>query len=350
MELKPEELLHKLKQKQENFILPNIILLRGEEMYYRSSLAKAVPEYIFADVPEADREITVFEKDTNLPELAAAINSYPFFSGRSLVILRDERLLGAKIEGEARKKQLEKLYEILCDVPEYCTVLLVTAKLDGKTKLYREIKKNGLLCQCDSIRTYNIEPWLDAQAEELGGSLEREAVDTIMEYLTTVDDAPLSLLRQELEKLAVYAGESRRWTREDVEAVFAALPQAGTFALNNAVAECKLTQALELLAAERKKGTFILLLCGMVQAQLRRMLRFKEYVQQRYGQKEIMLQMNMKSSFMYNKLSQQCRRFETKALQKALLDIAELNAGLRSGGRQYDRLEEILTELLVRKE
>lgn len=346
MEIKPEELLHKLKQGREKFPLPNVILLRGEELYYRSRLAQAVPDHVFGTVPEADREITIFEKDTNLQELAAAINSYPFFSGQSLIILRDEKLLGAKLESGERRQQFEQLHNILCDVPEYCTVLLVASKLDGKTKLYREIKKNGLLCQCDSIRTYNIGPWLDAQAGELGGSLEREAVDTIMEYLMTVDEAPLSLLRQELEKLAVYAGERRRWTREDVEAVFAALPQAGTFALNNALAERRLAQALELLAAERKKGTFILLLCGMVQAQLRRMLRFKEYAQQRYGQKEIMLQMGMKTPFMYNKLSRQCARFTSSALQKALLALAELNAGVRGGGRQYERLEEILVELL----
>ncbi len=94
MEIKPEELLFKLQQ---GGGLPDnirVLAVYGDEDYYRRKIAAAVTAFIFADVEEADREITVFEKDTDLRQLTAAINTYPFFCGRSLVVVQDERLWG----------------------------------------------------------------------------------------------------------------------------------------------------------------------------------------------------------------------------------------------------------------
>ena len=95
MDIKAEELLAKLQQHKP---LPQaqVLLLCGEEDYYRNSIIAALPEYVFGDTPEADREITVFDKDTNLSGLQAAVNSYPFFCGKSLIFLKDEKLWAAK--------------------------------------------------------------------------------------------------------------------------------------------------------------------------------------------------------------------------------------------------------------
>ena len=87
MDIKPENLISLLQQHKP---LPQaqVLLLCGEEDYYRNSIIAALPEYVFGDTPEADREITVFDKDTNISGLQAAVNSYPFFCGKSLIFLR----------------------------------------------------------------------------------------------------------------------------------------------------------------------------------------------------------------------------------------------------------------------
>ena len=45
---------------------------------------------------------------------------------------------------------------------------------------------------------------------------------------------------EEIEKLSVYAGERKIWTKDDIEQTFAALPEVSRFALLNAIAEKKL--------------------------------------------------------------------------------------------------------------
>lgn len=347
MEIKPEDLIFRLKNKKELPTNPRIILAVGSEDYYRSEITKYIADYVYGETPSEDREINYFEKDTNLRELEAVINTYPFFSGLSLVILRDEKLW--KIDkdkvSETKKKQLDDLAKILSDVPDYCTILVVAQNMDKRTKLFKTLKENALIANCESIKVRDIAPWLNAKAEELGGHFEYDAIHAVMDYLAAVDEAPLALLVQELEKLAVYAGERKNWTKSDVETIFSALPEAAFYALNNFIADKKLVEALEILADEKKKGKHILLLCGGVQAQLRKMLRIKELIKQGYDPKGIAAELKL-HPFVVKMTMQQCRHFTEEALLTALMEIGELNKGLRKGGRDFPLFEEILIKLL----
>lgn len=76
MEYKPDDLLSRMKNREQ---LPNVLVAFGEEAYYISRINALLPDYVFGDAEEAERQITVFEKDTDFKELISVINSYPFF-------------------------------------------------------------------------------------------------------------------------------------------------------------------------------------------------------------------------------------------------------------------------------
>lgn len=347
MEIKPEDLIQCLKLHKDLPQPTNIILAVGNETYYQGEITKYIADYVFGDVPEEDREISYFEKDTNLRELEAVINTYPIFSGMSLIILRDEKLWKVDKDkvSDAKKKQLGELTIILNDIPDYCKVLIVAQSMDKRMKLFKTLKDIALVANCDRIKVNSIAPWLNAKAEELGGHFEYDAIPAIMDYLAVADEAPLALLVQELEKLAVYAGERKNWTKNDVETIFSALPEAAFYALNNFIADKKLVDALTILADEKKKGKHILLLCGGVQAQLRKMLRIKELAKKGYDQKSIAAELKL-HPFVVKMTLQQCKKFTEEALITALMEIGELNKGIRKGGRDFTLFEEILVKLL----
>lgn len=344
MEIKPEELIYKL---QNGAGLPqtNLLVVYGEEDYYRQQIVTALPEALFQGVDSADRAITSFDKDTDLNELASIINTYPFFSGQSLVVLKDEKLLAAKAESEARKQQLDKLADILSDIPDYCTVLVSASKLDKRTKLFKALKKTALMCECTSIKLNNLSQWLDGQAAAYGARWSFDAVGKIIEYLQPVDKIPLKLLQQEIAKLAVYAGERREWTAEDVESIFSALPEASSFAIINALGKRNLPEVLVLLAAEKKKGTNVLPLCALITFKLRQMLQYVELAGRGFDYKGIVAELKL-NPYVAKNLQREVRGFTAQALTKALLELAQLNIDLRKGGRDYARLEEILLQLL----
>lgn len=113
----------------------------------------------------------------------------------------------------------------------------VRRKIDKRGKLYKSLLKTAAMVECKSLKSYQLKPWLDEQAALRGCCFDYEASQTIMEYLSVTDNAPLLLLEQEIEKLSVYAGERKIWTKDDIEQTFAALPEVSRFALLNAIAE-----------------------------------------------------------------------------------------------------------------
>lgn len=125
MEITAEKIMQQLHKGE---LAASVIAVFGEEGYYKDKISVALPKAVFGEAAPEDREITVFERDTDMKELSAAINTYPFFSGRSLVVIKDEKLWGGKDAGEKRKQQQEELAELLADVPEHCQVLLLGEK------------------------------------------------------------------------------------------------------------------------------------------------------------------------------------------------------------------------------
>lgn len=342
MEITAEKIMQQLHNGEP---VASVIAVFGEEGYYKDKIASALPRAVFGDAAPEDREVTVFERDTDLKELSAAINTYPFFSGRSLVVLKDEKLWGGKDAGEKRKQQQEKLAILLADVPEHCQVLVLGEKIDKRSKLYKSLLKAAAMVECKPVKAYQLKPWLDEQAAAHGCRFDYEASQTIMEYLSVTDNAPLLLLEQEIKKLAVYAGERKIWTQNDVEQVFAALPEVSRFALLNAIAEKRLGQALQLLGEERKHGNTVLALCGLISFQVRRLGRVKELLEGRASQAEIASELKA-APFAIKKMVEQSRRFQLGELERALLELSQLNIEVRYGGRQFEKLEEIIIKLL----
>ena len=358
--ISPDELIHKLKN---NIPLPQqtqILVACGEEDYYRSQIIQAIPDYYFSDVAETDREITYFEKNTDLAELNMAINTYPFFSGKSLIILSDEKLWAIRKaknadepekadakEEELNSKKLEQLALLLQDIPEYCTVVISAKKLDKRTKFYKQLKQKALICSCDKLKEYDLPRWLNTEAAKYGVRFTADALATISDYIEPVkDDIPLGLLQQEIEKLSIYAAGRKQWTSADILNIFASLPNSSTFAITNCIGTRKLKEALEILAIERKKGTSMPPLLGMVAFKLRQITRYLELQRGGYDQKGIMEELGIKNFYAMKMLTQQARNFNEQRVREALFSVDKLNINFRQNGREYDALGEILIKLL----
>lgn len=67
-----------MQQLHKGELAASVIAVFGEEGYYKDKIAAALPKAVFGEAAPEDREITVFERDTDMKELSAAINTYPF--------------------------------------------------------------------------------------------------------------------------------------------------------------------------------------------------------------------------------------------------------------------------------
>ena len=340
MELSAEKILEALSKREQ---IPNVLIIWGEEDYYKEKVAKAVLQATFADVDERDRAITVFDKELPFKELETAVNIYPFFSGKSMVVIKEPKILkqDKQQESEARKEQQLKLAELLSNVPDFCQVLCTVAKLDKRSKFYKTMLAVAGVVESKTIKSYNLRPWLEEQASLHGCSWDYGAAELVIEYMADADNVPLLLLTKEIEKLAVYAGTRKRWTRQDVEDIFSELPEVSIFALTNAIAERKTEEMLGLLALEEKRGTNILKVCGIVASQIRKLWQVKELMETGKDKSAIATELKM-HPFVAQKTMAQAAYFTTASLERCLMAIAKINMDLRKGGRRFAQLEEIL--------
>ena len=145
----------------ENGNIPTVVCIIGEEPYYRDLVRHTLLDKIFADVPADSRDITVFDEKSDLKKLDTLINTYPFFSGRTVVMVTDKELLNPKAEAEGKKvksagkgkakdtdlSKQERLQKLLGDVPDFCTVILQTEKMDGRQKFTKFLQKRNSVCR-----------------------------------------------------------------------------------------------------------------------------------------------------------------------------------------------------------
>ena len=197
---------------------------------------------------------------------------------------------------------------------------------------------------CSPVDSRYLPAWLARQAEQRGGHLDRGAVQRIQEYLATVDNPPLQLLAAEVEKIAVYAGDRKNWTAADVDMLFSALPEIGVFALNNAITAKNTVLALQLLAEEQKKNTYLPLLAAKLLTHLRSILMVKEGERLGRSAGQIAAESH-KAPFLISMWQKEGTKFTEARLRNGIQALDTLVEEISLGGRQYDRLEEIIAIL-----
>ena len=341
---------------------PHMVVAFGDEPYFKKSIEKALREKAFPQGTDCNE--WNFKGEFDLSALQEAVNEVPFFGGQNWVLIEDPKLLEARPKEKkdskktsARKKgksltPMELFLQILSDIPEYTYVLCLCEKLDKLQSFYKTMSRKAVVADCSSLKPYpnQLQPWLQSQADRLGGRLNPEAVSLILEYVSASDKAPLLFLQQELRKLALYAGKRKIWTGEDVKQMFSQLPEISGFALGNAVGEGQLDKVLRLLAEEKKNsgdGGFYPLLARMAST-LRRMLQIKE-LQASGAQQDYIVSVTKYHPYAVKKAMGYNARYSQEALEKAYIGLGRTAVEARQGGRTWSRLEEVLCEFVAGK-
>lgn len=331
--------------------VPNLIVAWGDEAYYKDAVKNAVEKAVCGDVPESDRSQQVFDGVVDFSALEESINTYPFFSDKNFIIIKDPLILGKEKgnsdkAGERRKDEIKRFAEILSTIPEYTYVLCLCGKLDKRLVFYKTVSKFAAVVECSSIRSYSLKPWLDEQAAKYGARFDYKATALIMEYMSVTETVPLLLLQGEIAKLAIYAGKRKIWTDKDVAQIFSSLPEISGFALGNAIREHRLSKVLELLSVEEKndRNNFIAVL-ARISYEIRRLCRIKELTATGASKDMITAKLKM-HPYAVQLYIQSCQKFSLRRLEKCLTDLNQMNMEMRLGGRQWPLLEENLVMLL----
>lgn len=173
--------------------------------------------------------------------------------------------------------------------PENHYLVLTTELVDKRRKLYKTIKKKGVVLDCSmpkGDRTAEKRQQQDAlrryMKEALGSSgktLGREAFEVLYEKV----GPELRRFSIELDKLVSFVGDRKEISSSDVEEASKRTKEDPIYEMTNAIGDRQAVRALFYLGSLLKGGMFSLQALSAVSNQIRKLLLAKDFVQGRHG-------------------------------------------------------------------
>lgn len=225
-------------------------LFEGEEEYIKAAALKALR----AQVAGGDFAVM---NDTRLVDpapdaLVAAAETMPFIADRRFLEIRDCAMLqGEKSKNYDEKSAVERLDEYLERLPDtVCMVFYVRGKADARKKLYDILKKKAVIVSFEELKEQELSQWIAQTLAKRGKKISVAACQQL--WFTAGKD--LTLLDNEIEKLAAYTGDREEITQEDVEAISVRSVSYKLYHLTDALLSGQCSQAMELMAEMLREG------------------------------------------------------------------------------------------------
>jgi len=263
--------LYELRQALEKNGLEPLYAVLGEEDALRDEAVNMLRSAVVTDPGLADFNVDiVYGDEADAGEILAKAGEAPAFAPRRMLILKAAEKLAAK-EGD-------RLIGYLKEPCESTTLVVVAAKLDGRTKFAQTLKEQARVVECGPLADPQILGWLRAQAARLDLKV---AEDVFVLLKDLASSHSLSLVAREMEKLAAYVPAGRIAGRGDLEAIRGTDVGASVFDLATAIAASDRRSVLRILVKSVENGEAPLRILGSLVWQYRQTWKAKESLAER---------------------------------------------------------------------
>jgi DNA polymerase-3 subunit delta len=278
-------------------------------------------------------------QDTLLDIAIEEAETFPFFGGKKIVVIKDFSLVTAQKQEGKLDHDLNRLQQYI-DHPATESVFILLSpyeKLDERKKITKELKKKAALVECFPFDDKMLSHWLDAQATAKGFVFSTDGKERLLERL----GPQLLLLASEMEKLALYVGEDGVVSGEIIELLVARSLEQDVFALIDFAIKKQVDKALVIYHDLLKQKEEPLKLLALIARQLRIYYQVKEMTRRSYSQKDMASQLKL-HPYVVKLASQQVNRFDDKQLLRVLEAAADTDYAIKSGKMEKTLAVELL--------
>lgn len=324
-----------------------LYLLYGEEDYLRDQFLAEIRKSCLGVEDSGAFGLRVFKGTLpDLQLLRQAVDAVPFLTPRSLVIWQDADL------GVLNAAAQKELADILTSIPADTTVVLSLESASGPDRRAKSVKRITESAVCLEFKNLKDVPWNDDKTRHVNDGIldiwvkkqfkeyQKKISSDRVEELVFLCGSQMRTLRQEIEKIAMYAKEEQIRS-EDIEAVATRTPEAQIYAVSNHVAEKDAGSALLAVQAllSNRDNTPVRLL-WYVGKQMRELYCAKTAPE--------LLPRLVKSVGAERRLKRQARKFSTDQLRRALRLCAETDYAMKSSGADAaGRLEYLIVRMVA---
>ncbi|MGP4061648.1 DNA polymerase III subunit delta [Halobacillus sp. H74] len=321
-----------------------VYLLYGEESYL---IQENKNKIIKQTLKKEDREFNVSQYDLEevpVEDVVTDAETFPFLGDGKVVIAFHPVFLKAKPDKLSFEHDVEALLEYIQNPAEY-TVLVIVApyeKLDERKKVFKQLKKHGEVINCQPVKEWDIDKWIQTLANELHITVPEE----IHELFTQEIGANLMALRKEMEKLALNVGEGGVVTKELAEQLLSHSAEASGLKLVDAVMEKDLGRAIRIYKDLEKLNEEPIALTALLASQFRIINQAKVLKQKGYAQNQ--MKGYIKAHPYVIKMAMKRERFFTnQELNQIIEQLAETDYTLKQGRMEKSLAFEMLLYKLI---
>jgi DNA polymerase III subunit delta len=280
----------------------------------------------------AGRTVEAYDASETSPEmLVSACNSFSLFGEGPFVVLKNLDAWNAA--------QKAVIVDYLKDPSPGSDLILLGKKLGARERLLSAVKNSGEVHTFDQPTGKALIRWLVGHAKKMDLDLPEDVADDLANRCS----GDKMRLLQETEKLALYVGD-RTTTHDDVAALCPPDVQSNIFAFVDSLAAGERDRALALLEDLISTGEPPLRLTFMIRRQFQLVARARALLERGAPQKEIASQLKV-PPFVARKLEEQGRKLAEEDLERALVQIQDLESGLKGGSYLSDELQVEMTVL-----
>lgn len=227
-----------------------IYFLFGEEAYFIDKISDYIGDKVLTEEEKGFNQMVLYGRDVSIDDIVGNAKRYPMMAERQVVIVKEAQHLSRTIEN-------------LCDYaenPQKSTVLVICykyKKLDKRKKLFKIIKKNGVIFESKKLYENQVSDWLRKHLLSRGYTISHKAALLLVEYLGT----DLSKISKEIEKLKLALPQQTEITPEHIEEHIGISKDYNNFELKRAIGErdmLKATKIITYFAQNPKDNPFIL--------------------------------------------------------------------------------------------
>ena len=242
-------------------------LFEGEEEFIKRSALAALRRAVAGGDFSAMNDTRL--QDPPPDALIAAAETLPFLSERRFLEVRDSAMLQSgkakEYDEDAAVKRLNDYFDHLPDTA--CIVFFVRGKADGRKKLYQLLKKKAIIVSFDPLEDRELSQWIAQTLSKAGKRVSLSAC----QRLWFSAGRNLTLLSNEIDKLAAFVGERDEVTAEDVDTVCVKSTEFRVYDMADALLSGQGAKAFAVLNALLREGEERLMLLSLLGRQCRQL-------------------------------------------------------------------------------
>ncbi len=309
-----------------------VYVLTGDEEFLKRQAREALSKYLLGDADPSFALSSYAGDQANWSTVLGELLTLPFLAPRRVVVIEQADPFVSE-----HRQQLEKYF-----AKAAAGVLILDVRSwPANTKLAKAIPDQATIA-CKAPKPTQLPGWCIERAElEYAKNLAQAAAQNLVEFI----EPSLGLLDQELAKLAVYVGDRKSITADDVDVLVGRSRNAETFKIFEEIGKDNTGEALAILQRLLADGAEPIQILAAFSWQLRRLAKAGRLVSNGLSPTQALTEVGVNPYYMAA-WQQQLRHLGPQRLENLYDWLIEIDLGLKGSSTLDPKTQ--LERLIVR--